>query len=163
MHIQVLDGLSQRKDDLQSVLDSGDQPVNIMESAKPRGAKAVPQDRRDKWTVSCDSEDSEHLCSHAIDGKKRTWWSTKAREGDDGLDDPLPHSIVLDLNHIEVVTGISMEPRRGRVRGDAVSTITTHRVFVSMNNLTWGDPVALGTWYNDTEGWSRYHSCSIDC
>ncbi|ERF74219.1 hypothetical protein EPUS_03409 [Endocarpon pusillum Z07020] len=63
--------------------------------------------------------------------------------------DRLPHTITIDLRIVEKVNAVSTTPRFDVNRGGA---ITAHKGYFSLDNQTWGDPVAFGTWFEDGQG-----------
>lgn len=131
----------------QKVLKEGEDLIEPMRAALPIFGKAIPQAKRDKWIVRCDSEQINNECKYAVDGSQATFWQTKASGTE--KPDPLPHSITIDLRGVEIVNAISMTPRADAIRGGAIAE---HEVHLSLDNQNWGDPVAFGTWFEDEQG-----------
>lgn len=134
---------------LHQVVLHGDNGARIepMDAAGPHKGKEIPQSRRSQWIVHCDSEEPGKECSNAVHGSSKTssWQSKSSLPGPD----PLPHSITIDLRYIENVNGIRMTPRRDAEAGGG---ITAHKIYLSLDNKTWGEPVAFGTWFHDRQG-----------
>ncbi|KAH7169897.1 galactose oxidase precursor [Dactylonectria macrodidyma] len=95
------------------------------------------------WKVTCDSFHVGNECSKAIDGNKNTFWHTQYSTSSNP---PPPHTITVDLGSTQNVNGISMLPRQDGVTN---GRIARHSVFLSSDGITWGSPVAYGTWYGD--------------
>ena len=134
----------------QQVLMEGEKPIQPMKAALPRLGAKIPPAERDKWIVHCSSEqEPSRKCKKAIDGSLTTFWQTKTSDEGAQKPDPLAHTITIDLQVNVNVNAISMTPYKGREPGGIV---TAHQVYLSLDNETWGDPVAFGTWFRDTEG-----------
>lgn len=136
----------------QAVLQTDNNTMKTMKTMKAAGphlGTEIPLSRRSKWTVVCDSEDPNSPCGNLIDGSSGTFWQTK--KGKTGIQnpDPLPHTITVDLRVIENVCAIRMEPLKDAKKGGAIAG---HKVYLSSDNETWGDPVAFGTWFGDASG-----------
>ena len=123
--------------------------IKPMKAASPRFGKRISRAERATWIVKCDSEQAKHECSRAVDGLPNTFWQTKVDNGGAQKPDPLPHTITIDLRKIQNVSALLMTPRPDADRGGAV---TRHKVYLSLDNQTWGDPVAFGTWFGDGQG-----------
>ena len=119
--------------------------VHTMDAAPPRRGEQIPQDDRDTWIVTCDSELTSHGCEDAVDGSNTTFWHTKY---DTQSVKSLPHTIVIDLREIRNVNAISTRPLPDADLGGAVAG---HNVFVSLDEVKW-DLVAFGTWFEDVQG-----------
>ena len=132
----------------QEVLTAGEGLIKPMSAALPHYGKQIPQAERDKWIVKCNSEQTNNECSKAVDGSLRTFWQTKVDARGTQKPDPLPHTITIDLRVVQNVNAISMTPRSDADRGGAVAG---HKVYLSLDNQTWGDPVAFGTWFEDRQ------------
>jgi hypothetical protein len=91
---------------------------------------------------SVDSEDIGYEATRAIDLDPTTMWHTKWRTAAS----PPPHTIVLNLNNIYVVTGIGYTPRTD---GEPYGTIKNYEVYTSPDNVSW-TLVASGTFASDT-------------
>lgn len=133
----------------QEVLEAGESPIKLMEAAKPYFGDPISAAERRKWIPKCNSEQSGHECGKAVDGVPGTFWQTKADTAGKKKPDPLPHIITIDLQAVENVTAISMTPRFDAHLGGAVAA---HKVYLSSDNVTWNDPVAVGTWFADSAG-----------
>ncbi|KAI4190540.1 MAG: hypothetical protein LQ346_004892 [Caloplaca aetnensis] len=101
-------------------------------------AAAIPSDG---WTVTCDSSQAGNDCSNAIDGSADTFWLTDAAAA-------LPQSIVVDMKTTRLVGNITIQPRQD---GTPTGNIGQHQVFLSEDGTNWGNPVALGTYLDDSK------------
>jgi galactose oxidase len=95
------------------------------------------------WTVSADSEQSAaYAPGNVLDGDGLTLWSTPFT----GTVPPLPHSITIDMQGTQLVSGLSYMPRQGTSLN---GTIGQYAIYVSSDGTNWGSPVATGTWADD--------------
>ena len=133
----------------QAVLQDGSSFIKPMKVAGPYLGKEIDLERRAKWTVRCDSEEEENPCINAIHGLPKTFWQTNMGTIGAQNPDPLPHTITINLGAKEYVNAIRMTPPSGANSSGAVAG---HKVYLSLDNEAWGDPVAFGTWFEDTEG-----------
>ena len=95
------------------------------------------------WTATADSQEaSDGSPALAIDGNTGTVWHTQWRTAN-----PVPpHWIVIDMKTSLTVGGFTYLPRQdGVVNG----RIANYRFYISADGLTWGNPVAQGTFAND--------------
>jgi len=98
---------------------------------------------RTGWTVSADSEASPaYTAGNVLDGNGTTIWHTAYT----GTIPPLPHSITIDMQSAQLVSGLSYLPRQDSSMN---GTIGQYSVSVSSGGSSWGPPVAAGTWAND--------------
>src|SRR5215475_6168350 len=98
---------------------------------------------RTGWTASADSEAyAKYAAANVLDGNGTTMWHTAFT----GTVPPLPHSITIDMQGTELVSGLSYLPRQD---SSLNGTIGTYAIYVSSDGSTWGSPVASGTWAND--------------
>jgi len=80
--------------------------------------------------------------TRAIDGQVTTFWHTQWV----AAQPPHPHWIILDLGQILPVVALSQLPRQdNQLNG----SITQYAWSVSLDQATWGAPVAEGTWPYD--------------
>lgn len=92
---------------------------------------------RKGWTATADSADDSDPPASAIDGNPKTLWHSRWRENVV----PLPHALVVDMGTSRKVSAFSYLPRQdGAVNG----TIARYRLFVSLDGVQWGQPVAEG-------------------
>ncbi|KAI4174061.1 MAG: hypothetical protein LQ343_002625 [Gyalolechia ehrenbergii] len=129
-------------------------PLNAIPAKPPVSqivAAAIP---RDGWTVTCDSSQAGNECSNAIDGSTDTFWITDSAAS-------LPQSIVVDMQTSRIVGNITIQPRQD---GTPNGNIGQHQVFLSEDGTNWGNPVAVGRYFDDarlktsifTPGSARY-------
>ena len=98
---------------------------------------------RTGWTVSADSQESPTFSAgNVLDGNGMTIWHTPYT----GTTPPLPHSITIDMQSIQPVSGLSYLPRQDT---NLNGTIGKYSISVSIDGNNWGSPVASGTWAND--------------
>lgn len=86
-----------------------------------------------------DSEDvlNGHQALKLIDGDASTYWCTQWQGGSP----PHPHEVQLDLGTTYQVSGFTYLPRQDSI---ANGTIQNYAVYVSINPMSWGTPVAAG-------------------
>ncbi len=106
-------------------------------------SKIIPQAN---WRVAYyDSQETvgEYApASNAIDGNKATFWHTQWK----GAQPPPPHEIQVDLGVYYDVEGFRYLPRQdGGVNG----RFGQYEFYVSADGVTWGAPLATGTFAND--------------
>ncbi|KAL8828519.1 MAG: hypothetical protein Q9170_006572, partial [Blastenia crenularia] len=101
-------------------------------------AAAIP---RDGWTVTCDSSQAGNDCSNAIDGSTDTFWVTDSTAS-------LPQSIVIDMQTTRIVGNITIQPRQD---GSSDGNIGQHQIFLSEDGTNWGNPVAVGRYFDTTK------------
>ena len=94
------------------------------------------------WTASADSEEPGQGAGNVLDGDGETIWQTAYS----GTVAPLPHFITIDMHARHVVTGLAYLPRQDGILN---GTIGQYSISVSTNGVSWGTPVASGTWAND--------------
>jgi galactose oxidase len=95
------------------------------------------------WAASADSVAyAKYAAANVLDGNGTTMWHTAFT----GTVPPLPHSITIDMQRTELVSGLSYLPRQDSSMN---GTIGTYAIHVSSDASTWGSPVASGTWAND--------------
>ena len=101
----------------------------------------------DQSSWSLQSVDSEELVGengaalNAFDGNSATIWHTQWLGGSDAP----PHEIVIDLGAVQTVSGFGYLPRQdGGVNG----RIAGYQFFGGLNGVTWGAPLATGTFAN---------------
>ncbi|GIG61640.1 hypothetical protein Lfu02_60120 [Longispora fulva] len=94
---------------------------------------------------SADSQETANengAAANVVDGDPATIWHTAWSAGNP----PPPHEIQLDLHATYQVTSLYYLPRQSGGNG----TIARYEVYVSTDGVTWGTPVATGTWTNTT-------------
>ncbi|KAF2014579.1 carbohydrate-binding module family 32 [Aaosphaeria arxii CBS 175.79] len=96
---------------------------------------------RQGWTATADSFQDGNEPSKAIDGNANTFWHSRYNP-----DDPLPNSITIDMKQSFSVNGVSYQPRQD---GSGNGRIGQHRIELSADGQSWGQPVAIGTYVND--------------
>jgi len=92
--------------------------------------------------VRADSEQPGYEAALAIDGRPETIWHTRWEP----KEDPPPHHLVIDLGRVMTVRGLTYLPRQDMANG----RIARFAIYTSTDGKTWGEPVARGTWPNDT-------------
>ncbi|MES2474680.1 MAG: Ig-like domain-containing protein [Verrucomicrobiota bacterium] len=99
----------------------------------------------DGWTVvSSDPSIPGHPAAAAIDGKAETFWESPVQTGDH----PLLSEIQIDLSSSLIFNGLSYLPRQD---GSLTGTIGAYEIFVSNDGISWGNPVASGTFLRNHE------------
>jgi glucose/arabinose dehydrogenase len=127
--------------------DGGAQTHNVTAPTTPRTYTAtfVPQ-RLPQAQTAVQSVDSQETAAYngrgtnVLDGNPATLWHTQYQ----AADPPPPHDIRLRLDGTYDVTGLSYLPRQDASEG----RIARYEVYVSADGVTWGSPVALGSFAN---------------
>ncbi|NUK35294.1 discoidin domain-containing protein [Streptomyces lunaelactis] len=127
----------------------GAPPASALGPAAPIGDPESPAPvvdlARSGWTATAGDEETaaEKGRAHlALDGNPSTFWHSKWSNGPASL----PHSITIDMHRTAVVSGLTYQPRptdipNGRIGAYSIATST--------DGLTFGAPVATGTWKDD--------------
>ena len=92
------------------------------------------------WSLKfADSEQSpKSSATAAFDGNSNTFWQTRNQAGSASL----PHEIQIDLGAIQNINGFQYLPRQDL---STVGNIGNYEFYVSLDGITWGSPVASGT------------------
>jgi plastocyanin len=89
--------------------------------------------------LAVDSQETNYPATNAFDGNPSTVWATEWVASS-----PLPpHDLQIDLGAVYGVSGVRALPRQD---GSANGSIAQYQIFVSRDGVTWGPPVASGTW-----------------
>lgn len=100
-------------------------------------ATGAPIDRQG-WTATADSQASNDIPAHAIDGDPSSLWHTP---WENGSAPPPPHWLVIDMGRQARVSGFRYLPRQDKtVNG----TFARYRFYVSNDGIDWGQAVASG-------------------
>ena len=98
---------------------------------------------RKGWTANAsDYEPGTSSPYNVLDDDPATQWQTTTS----GQPADFPHWITIDMQAPRRITGLSYLPPLGGGRG----TIGDYQVVLSVDGWTWTDPVAAGTWADDT-------------
>jgi phospholipase C len=97
--------------------------------------------------VQTDSAQSGYPATNAADGNPNTLWHTAYTPNTA----PLPHDIVLDLGTTQLVTGLSYLARQD---GCANGSISKYELYVSTDGISWGSPLASGTFNYGTSSFT---------
>ncbi|HET8601590.1 MAG TPA: beta-N-acetylglucosaminidase domain-containing protein [Segeticoccus sp.] len=107
------------------------------------------QSTRPVAVTDVDSQETaaeDGAATNAIDGDTSTYWHTAWSTGNP----PPPHHITLDLGRSMDVCALRYLPRQDNVNG----RVARYAVYLSDDGQTWGQPVATGSFANDTsEKW----------
>ncbi|RSM74130.1 hypothetical protein DMB66_01505 [Actinoplanes sp. ATCC 53533] len=99
--------------------------------------------RQAQMTVAgVDSQETGQVGANVLDGNKATVWHTRWRTADPRP----PHEIRLRFDGNYDVTGLYYVPRQESTNG----RIARYEVYVSLDGVTWGAPVATGRWASTT-------------
>jgi hypothetical protein len=90
-----------------------------------------------------DSQAAAYPATNAIDGNSSTFWHTQYS----GTAPPPPHEIQIDLGSAQQLTGFVYVPRRD---GCDNGTIAQYEFYVSADGVSWGSPVAAGSFHYGT-------------
>ncbi|MDG4863346.1 discoidin domain-containing protein, partial [Streptomyces sp. T-3] len=99
---------------------------------------------RDGWTATASDEEtaSENgRAANVLDGDPSTLWHSKWS----GTPAPLPHTLTIDMKTAKPVSALSYQPRRTGANG----RIGAYTITTSTDGVTFGTPVATGTWRDD--------------
>ncbi len=113
--------------------------INLLGGTDP----ALP---RAGWTVAADSQETvaeNGLAANVLDGDTTTMWHTRWSSDPD---DPLPHTLTVDMHATALVSGLEYLPRQ-RTGGNG--RIGRYRIETSTDGSTWGAPVTAGQ-FTDT-------------
>lgn len=104
---------------------------------------AATQTSRNGWTVAVDSFQPGNEPTRVLDGDNTTFWHTEYSP----VNVPLPHNITINMQKLYYVNGLSYLPRQD---GNANGNIGQHKIQLSTDGVTWGSPVAIGTYLDDS-------------
>ena len=101
---------------------------------------------RTGWLATTDSQETAGepgQVSNVLDGNNGTIWHTAWS----AASPPYPHWIVLDMKSNLTVKGLRYLPRQN---GSQNGTIADYKIYVSLDGISWGAPVAQGRWASST-------------
>ncbi|OEU81858.1 MAG: hypothetical protein BA873_08085 [Desulfobulbaceae bacterium C00003063] len=103
----------------------------------------IPSEFTVVFVNSEETKGEDGRVENAIDGRPDTFWHTQWYDAD-----PVhPHEMVIDLGDAYIVKGFQYLPRQdGCING----TVADYSLYVSEDGLAWGEPVATGTFADDT-------------
>ncbi|MCJ1341807.1 hypothetical protein MMC09_007104 [Bachmanniomyces sp. S44760] len=104
--------------------------------------QAVAQISRTGWTLTVDTAQSGNPATNAIDGNSATFWHSEYTP----TLTQLPHTMTIDMKSSHNIDQISYQPRQD---GNSNGNIGQHKIYVSTDGVNFGNPVALGTYYDD--------------
>ncbi|MFI1284255.1 discoidin domain-containing protein [Streptomyces sp. NPDC020858] len=99
---------------------------------------------RTGWTATASDEETggeNGRAANVLDGSADTIWHSKWT----GTPAPLPHSITIDMHRTAAVSALVYQPRSGGANGRAGA----YSIATSSDGVTFGTPVAAGTWRDD--------------
>lgn len=115
----------------------------------------VGEANRSGWNlIYTDSEENGNEAEKAFDNNDKTFWHTNWSGGNPTH----PHEIQIDMNDTLALVGFISVPRQDNNPNGAIREF---EFYVSMDSLSWGEPVATGEWtsvktkgvlFNQTEG-----------
>jgi len=117
-------------------------PASIVVTVK----SASPLIPKIGWSVKC--VDSQELVGengaavNALDGNTTTMWHTQWLNGSP----PLPHEVQIDLGLVYTIDSFRYLPRQD---GGTHGRIGQYEFYVSGDGVTWGNPVASGSFENN--------------
>ncbi len=114
-----------------NMLDAVGQPLN-------RGA----------WVATASTEEligENGAAIRAIDNQNSTYWHSAYSEASGGRP-PFPHELIIDLGSPKAFSGLACLPRQDSSNG----RIKDYQVYGSVDGIAWGNPVAEGTFANNT-------------
>jgi galactose oxidase len=104
-----------------------------------RGQVAPPALPRTGWTATASDASTSFPASNVLDSNAATIWHSRY----EGTPAPLPHSITVDMQAVQDISGLRYLPRQD---GNPNGTIGQYSVTVSRDGATFSAPVATGTW-----------------
>jgi galactose oxidase len=120
--------------------------ADVLQLRAPSLIAAVPSGSaasRNGWSITTDGEQDIDPASNALDGNTNTIYHSHYKPN--AL--PLPHRITVDMQSVLNVSGITYLPRQD---GNGNGNIGQHEIYTSTDGIHFGDPVAFGTWYDDS-------------
>jgi galactose oxidase len=108
-----------------------------------RGQVAPPALPRTGWTATASDASTGSPASNVLDGDAGTIWHSRY----EGTPTPLPHSITIDMQSVQDVSGLRYLPRQD---GNPNGMIGQYSVAVSRDGATFSAPVATGAWADNT-------------
>lgn len=141
----------------QQILNTVDLDEDVLlVSAFPSFGYPALDEQRSNWTVICNKKPMSSECNSVIDGLSGTFWSANISTYVPGWS-AASVSIELDVQKNLNINALSIRPRVGAHGHGAVGG---HYVYLSIDGVTWGDPVSFGTWSSEavselhyTNGW----------
>ena len=119
-------------------------PSNEISHTVPT-SPTLPTIPRAGWTLksasSQETQGEDGKAVNAFDGNPQTFWHSQWQSASP----PPPHEIQIDLGTAYSIGGFNYLPRQD---GDKNGNIGQYEFYVSMDGLTWGAPVASGTFTN---------------
>ncbi len=97
---------------------------------------------RSTWTATADSEEQageDGRASNVLDGDRATLWHTRWQDGAEVL----PHTLTIDTKALRLMSGLVYTPRTAVTGSNG--RLGDYAIGVSVDGVTWGDPVATGT------------------
>lgn len=98
---------------------------------------------KQKLIAVADSFQNGNKPSNAVDGNPNTFWHSEFSP----TLVPLPHNIVVDLNSLYLVSGLTYQPRQD---GSANGNIGNYSIQLSLNGQNWDAPCATGAFADDS-------------
>jgi hypothetical protein len=111
-------------------------------SLAPREASRAAASPSGEETYSADSYAPDYPPALAGDGDLETIWHTEFVGATPGY----PHDLVVDLGSLRTVLGLLYVPRQDSSNG----RVKAFEIRVSSDGKSWGNPVAAGSWPNDS-------------
>lgn len=132
------DGINQAARPLAQAIAADEAPA-----AQPAAPVAAAQIDRGGWTVTADSSQAGNAASNVLDGATNSFWHTQFNPSVA----PLPHSITIDMKQVFQVNSLTYLPRQD---GSRNGNIGRHTIQLSLDGQTFGPPVAIGTYLDDS-------------
>ena len=103
---------------------------------------AVAQIDRTGWTATTDSFQPGNEPANVLDNNPSTFWHTEFNPTNAAL----PHNIVINMNQVYNVNGVSYLPRQD---GISNGNIGQHTIELSLDGTNWATPVVIGAYLDD--------------
>lgn len=100
----------------------------------------LPMLPRSNWTATASDQEAQNPANYVLDGNSNTLWHSNY----DAPGLPLPHSITIDMQRSQAITGLTYVPRQD-VPAQHNGTIGAYAITVSPDNVNW-TTVDQNTW-----------------
>ncbi len=100
---------------------------------------------RTSWSISTDSQETvgeNGRATNVLDGSNTTLWHTQWQT----TNPTHPHWIAINMGAVQSVGGFRYLPRQDTANG----RVANYRFYVSADGVNWGNPIASGTFSNNT-------------
>lgn len=136
------EGIIRAPQSAQTFQPAGDSQFAASSSFRAAGGTEGNALTPSNWNTTTDSANAGAGGELVLDGDEDTIWHSQYQP----TDDPLPHTITIDMKEEYNVKGLTYLPRQD---GNSNGNIGEHEVYLSLDGTNFGSPVAFGTWLDD--------------